>query len=121
MKPYRLSDGTAIAIGGAVTATAVIWLAETTATPLQALLAICPGFALTLMLLLGSNSTLERLKEWIQKKPVRIVSIPAGLWLLYQVYAIGMGFAMPGLATVMAVYLGVPFIVLAAFRRAGPL
>jgi membrane protease YdiL (CAAX protease family) len=72
------------------------------------------------MLLLGSDDTLESVQKWIDRQPSRVSMTPAGLWTLYIVYAIGMGIADVRGATVMAVYLSVPFLAFAPFRH-GPL
>lgn len=68
---------------------------------------------------MGSDSVIEHLQHWIEQQPARIVLIPAGLWLLYTIYAAGMQIATVRGLGVMAIYLAVPFGVFAAFRNGG--
>src|SRR5689334_8025481 len=93
MKKHRLSTLQAIAVAALITAAATIWVWRVTSDATTAIFMICPGVAFAALLLLGSDSVLERLGNWIQGKPARIAVIPASLWLLYVVYSIGMGIA----------------------------
>src|SRR5262245_18091707 len=116
MKKHRLSSRQAIIFGALITAAASIWFSRVTNDVGAALFMVCPGIAFTAMLLLGSDRVLERLQNWIQPQPIRIALIPAGLWLLYVVYSIGMGIAGTQKAVIMAIYISIPFLVLAPFR-----
>src|SRR5690349_13243663 len=95
MQPHRLSSAAAVIIGLATTAAAVVWSARTAAQPQLAILMVFPGAAFTAMLLLGSDSIIERLRTLFRKQPVRIVFVPAGLWAIYVIYAAGMGILTP--------------------------
>ena len=85
------------------------------------LLIACPGFALTVMLWLGSGSTIEELAEWVHARPERIALAPAGLWLLYMAYAAATETAGVGSALTMAAYLAAPFLAMSFTARAEPL
>jgi membrane protease YdiL (CAAX protease family) len=113
MKRYQCSAPAAALTGGLVTVAAVVWFSS----PLAAF----PGLAFTAMLLLGSDHVIEGMQRWIEANRSRIVSIPAGLWLLYWIYSVGMGIATATAAITMAVYLSVPFIVFAFWAKAEPL
>ena len=113
MKRYRLSVSAAVLAGALATITAMVWFSS----PLIA----CPGVAFTAMLLLASDSVLERTQRWIDTRRARIVVLPAGLWVLYVIYALGMGIATVTAVTTMAVYLSVPFVVLGVWSKAEPL
>ena len=82
---------------------------------------VCPGVAFTAMLLLGSGSMLERMQKWIEAGHTRIVAVPAGLWLLYVIYAAGMGIATAAAAATMVVYLSAPFVLLELWPKTEPL
>jgi membrane protease YdiL (CAAX protease family) len=112
MQRYRLSAGTALAAGTAITAGAVWWFSSA--------LMICPGFAFTGMLLLGSDRILERAKESVKPQPLRIAAVPFALCILYFVYAAGLGIASARGLAIMALYLSVPFLVFAVWSRAEP-
>jgi membrane protease YdiL (CAAX protease family) len=73
------------------------------------------------MLWLGSNDVLEHLRLWIHDKPSRIAIVPAFLWLLYVVYATGMGIANGSSALAMALYISVPFLAFSVSWRLEPL
>lgn len=64
------------------------------------------------MLMLGSDHVLERLQGWIDRRPLRVALAPAVLWILYIVYAMGMGIADLRGAVIMAAYLTMPFLIL---------
>ncbi len=70
----------------------------------------CPAIAFALMIALGTGGVLERLQGWVDAHPRRIVLAPVGLWVLYLIYAVGVGVASGRAAAVMAVYLAVPFL-----------
>jgi len=53
--------------------------------------------------------------------PSLIATVPAALWLLYLVYAVGTGIATPAAMGTMAIYLSVPFIVFGMWNAAEPL
>jgi membrane protease YdiL (CAAX protease family) len=82
---------------------------------------VCPGAAFTVMLLLGSDSIIERLRNWFRRYPVRIVGVPVALWAIYLIYAAGMGILTPLAMLVIAVYLALPFAVLSNWSSAEPL
>jgi membrane protease YdiL (CAAX protease family) len=88
-----------------------VWSWETTHQP-NGLVVLCPGVAFAIMLALGSDDVLERAKQWIARRPLRAGFVPAALWLLYFVYAAGMGIfdVRPGI--LMAAYLSLPFLIL---------
>ena len=113
MKKLRLSAGTALAGGAAITAAAVEWFGSA--------LMICPGIAFTAMLLLGSDRILERARESIKSQPVRIIAVPIALWSLYLIYAAGMEIATAEGLAIMALYLSVPFLVFGLWPKAEPL
>ena len=118
MKRCRLSPGGAV-VGGViltVAANAVFW--NRTHSVGQAALVVCPGAAFTMMLLLGSDRVLERLQEWIEAWPPRLIAAPAALWLSYVIYSVGMGIASIHATATMAVYLGWPFLALSLPRKA---
>jgi membrane protease YdiL (CAAX protease family) len=81
----------------------------------SAILVVCPGVAFTALLVLGSDGVLEWLQASIDKQPSRIVAIPSSLWLLYVIYAVGMGVATAYGATIMGIYLAIPFFAFAPF------
>src|SRR6266850_1569009 len=110
MKPYRLSARAAAAAGIFVTIAAIVWFWTSTHSFTQSAFVVCPGVAFTLMLMLGSGNVLERLQHWIDMQPARVMLVPAGLWLLYVVYAVGMNIAGGTAVITMAVYLTVPFV-----------
>ncbi len=120
MTQYRLSPRTALIMGLAVTVAAIVWFAHTAAESKRAVLMLCPGAAFTAMLLSGSDSILERMRSWVQTRPVRIVLVPAGLWVIYIIYAAGMGIATPAGAIEMAIYLALPFAVFSRWHNAEP-
>src|SRR5262249_51782150 len=95
MARYRLSWNIALVIGFAITFAAVFWFSGAGVPPKQALFIVCPGVAFTAMLLLGSDSVLERMQKWIAERRLRIAAVPAGLWLLYVIYAVGMRIESP--------------------------
>src|SRR3954466_11215176 len=113
MTLYRLSPRAAFITGLAVTVAAMAWFAYAGAEAKRVILMLCPGAAFTAMLLAGSDSILERVGLWVQRQPVRIVLVPAGLWAVYLIYAAGMGIATLFGAMEMAIYLAVPFAVFA--------
>lgn len=82
---------------------------------------VCPGAAFTAMLLLGSDSVIERLRTWFRRYPVGIVGVPVALWAIYLIYAAAMGILTPLAMLVMAVYLALPFAVLSNWNSAEPL
>jgi membrane protease YdiL (CAAX protease family) len=106
MEVYRLSTRWAILCGFLVTLAAIYRF--------ESLWLVCPGIAFTAMLVLGSGSVLEMMPRWA-------VFVPAALWLLYVVYAVGAGIATATAVLTMAVYLSVPFLVLGLSSRAEPL
>jgi membrane protease YdiL (CAAX protease family) len=110
MKPHRLSARAAAGAGILVTFAAIVWFWNSTHSFTQAAFVACPGVAFTAMLMLGSGSILERLQDWIDVRPSRVMLAPTGLWLLYVVYAVGMGIANGTAVITMAVYLAVPFV-----------
>src|SRR5712691_3569740 len=110
MKPYRLSARAAAAAGFFVTIAAVVWFWSGTHSFTQSAFVVCPGVAFTVMLLLGSGKVLERLQDWIDARPARVLLAPAGLWSVYVLYAVGMGIATGTGVITMAVYLSVPFL-----------
>src|SRR5262245_24053845 len=116
MTKHRLSTRQAIAVGALISAAAAFWFWRVTHDAGAAAFMVCPGIAFTAMVLLGSDEVLERLQSWMQAKPSRIALVPAGLWLLYVVYSIGMGIAGTQKAIIMAIYICVPFLVLTPFR-----
>jgi membrane protease YdiL (CAAX protease family) len=73
------------------------------------------------MLLLGSDFIQERAQQRVKATPSLIATVPAALWLLYLVYAVGMGIATPAAMVTMAVYLSVPFLVFRVWSAAEPL
>src|SRR5215467_744080 len=73
------------------------------------------------MLWLGSNDVLEHLKLWMHEKPATIAIVPAFLWLLYVVYATGMGIASGRSALAMALYISVPFLAFSVSWKFEPL
>jgi len=109
MSVRRLTPLPAVLIGCVVTAAASLWFKQA--------LNVSPGLAFIVMLLLGSGDVLERFGKWIDLRPIRVAAVPVGLWLLYAVYAAGMGVATARRLSVMAVYLVVPFLTFAPFRR----
>src|SRR5215470_13190132 len=121
MQPHRLSPRMAIITGLAVTAAAVVWFAMAAAEPPLAIWMVCPGAAFTAMLLLGSDSVIERMRTWVRKRPLRIAFVPSALWTIYLVYAAGMRIVTPFAMLVMAVYLLLPFVVFSKWHRAEPL
>src|SRR6267142_1997094 len=110
MKPYRLSARAAAAAGICVTIAAIVCFWSSTHSFTQSAFVVCPGVAFTLMLMLGSGNVLERLQHWIDMQPARVMLVPAGLWLLYVVYAVGMNIAGGTAVITMAVYLTVPSV-----------
>jgi membrane protease YdiL (CAAX protease family) len=121
MQPKRLSSGAAVVTGLAITVAAMLWFALNAAQPQLAVWLVCPGVAFTAMLLLGSDSVIERMRIWFRRYPARIVWVPVALWALYLIYAVGMGILTPVAMLIMATYLAVPFAVLAKWRGAEPL
>ncbi|HYR83593.1 MAG TPA: type II CAAX endopeptidase family protein [Terriglobia bacterium] len=117
MRPYRLSARAATAAGISVTIAAVAWFWNSTHSFIQAAFVVCPGAAFTVMLLLGSGNVLERLQARIEARPARVMLAPAGLWLLYVVYATGMAIANGMAVITMAAYLSVPFVALWPVRN----
>jgi membrane protease YdiL (CAAX protease family) len=111
----------AVITGLAVTAAAVVWFAMAAAEPRLAIWMVCPGAAFTAMLLLGSDSVIERMQIWVRKRPFRIACVPAALWTIYLIYAAGMRIVTPFAMLAMAVYLALPFAVFSKWRRAEPL
>ena len=117
----RLSAREAIAFGILATIAAGIWFWNKTLEPSVLLFIVCPGIAFTVMLWLGSNTVLERLRFWVHANRSRITIVPASLWLLYLTYAAGMRVAGVRSALAMAAYLAVPFIALGFSRMFEPL
>jgi len=119
MKRYRLAPGGAVVAGIVVTvaANAAFWN-RTHSVGQAAVLAVCPGAAFAVMLLLGSDRGLERLQEWIDRWPPRLIAAPAALWLLYVIYSVGAGIAAIEATVTMAAYLGLPFLALWLPRKA---
>src|SRR5215471_4122754 len=113
MKRLRLSPAPAVIASCAVTVAAIKWFSSPWL--------VCPGIAFATMLLLGSDLIQERLQKWIEGNSMRITAAPAGLWLLYVIYAAGMGIVTIAGALTMAVYLSVPFLVLGFWSKAEPL
>jgi uncharacterized protein len=116
----RLDARAATASGIVLTAVAVIWFWDTTHQLKNALLILCPGLAFTAMLWFGSDSVLERLGKWVRVQPPRIFIVPAALWLLYLVYAAGLGIADLRSAVIMAAYLAVPFLAMSFTAKVEP-
>src|SRR5215471_13257899 len=114
----RLSNSTAIAIGFSTTIAASVWFWHTSHAFASALFIVCPGIAFTGMLLMGSDDVVGHMQHWIDQKPLRVLAVPIGLWMLYLVYALGMDIAGIRQSSIMAVYLGIPFLVFASFRNA---
>jgi membrane protease YdiL (CAAX protease family) len=100
-----------------VTFAAALWFWHLSHVPANAILVVCPGVAFTAMLVTGSDGVLEWLQAWIDKQPSRIVAIPSSLWLLYVIYAVGMGVATAYGTMIIAVYLALPFLAFAPFRN----
>jgi CAAX protease family protein len=98
-----------------------IWFWSATHRLTPALFIACPGAAFTGMLLLGSNRVLENLKLWIHEKPARVALVPATLWLLYLVYAAGMGIVDGRAALAIAIYLSFPFLAFSLSSKFEPL
>src|SRR5215467_3394502 len=121
VKPGRLPARAAIAFGILTTVSAAIAFWSTTHRLSTALFIACPGIAFTAMLWLGSNDVLEHLKLWIHDEPARIAIVPAFLWLLYVVYATGMGIANGRSALAMALYISVPFLAFSVSWKFEPL
>ena len=82
---------------------------------------IAAALAFTVMLWIGCGNAQERLSRWMIANPWRVTVAPAGLWLLYLIYAAGMGSFNAKAALTMAAYLGVPFAALSLSRRLEPL
>ena len=72
------------------------------------------------MLCLGSDRIQKRFQHWIHARPARVIIPPAGLWLLYMLYAAGMGIATFRNTAAMALYLAVPFIALTLTPKLEP-
>jgi membrane protease YdiL (CAAX protease family) len=121
MRPHQLSSTTAVVSGLALTAAAVLWFALNAAQPGAAVWMVCPGAAFTAMLVLGSDSVIERMRTWFRRYPARIVGVPLALWAIYLFYAAGMHILTPLAMLVMAVYLALPFAVLSKWSGAEPL
>jgi membrane protease YdiL (CAAX protease family) len=121
MQARRLSPVAAVLTGLAVTAAAVLWFAFSAAQPQLAVWLLCPGAAFTAMLLLGSDSIIERMRTWFRRYPASVVCVPVGLWAIYLIYSAGMGILTPFAMLVMASYLALPFAVLAKWHSAEPL
>jgi membrane protease YdiL (CAAX protease family) len=117
MRVFRLSARTAAAAGFLVTIAGIVVFWNATHSFRQTAFVVCPGVAFTVMLLLGSGTILERLQDWVEARPVRIMLAPAGLWFLYAVYAFGMGIADVTALLTMATYLTVPFLALWPVRN----
>src|SRR5881296_2975165 len=83
MKRYRITTWEAIAFGILATTLAGLGFWQMAHQIRGTLLIVCPGFALTVLLWLGSDGTIEGLAEWVHARPARIAVAPAGLWLLY--------------------------------------
>src|SRR5206468_7221158 len=118
MKRCRLSPSGAV-VGGLVltiAANAVAW--NRTHSVGQAALVVCPGAAFTMMLLLGCDRVLERLQDWVESRPPRLIAVPAAFWLLYVIYAVGTGIADTTATATMAGYVGFPFLALWLPRKA---
>jgi membrane protease YdiL (CAAX protease family) len=113
----RLPIRGALAIGCTITLAAAWWFWHVSHMLASAVFVICPGIAFTAMLVMGADGVIESVQNWVERTPFRIVLVPAGLWTLYVIYAIGMGIATVRGATVMAVYLAVPFVLFAPFRN----
>ena len=121
MKRYRITTWQAIAFGILATTLAGLGFWQLAHQIRGTLLIVCPGFALTVLLWLGSDGTIEGLAEWVHARPARIAVAPAGLWLLYMAYAAGTGTAGVRPALTMAAYLAVPFLAMSFTARAEPL
>src|SRR5438034_1103002 len=121
MKRYRITTWEAIAFGILATTLAGLGFWQMAHQIRGTLLIVCPGFALTVLLWLGSDGTIEGLAEWVHARPARIAVAPAGLWLLYMAYAAGTGTAGVRPALTMAAYLAVPFLAMSFTARAEPL
>src|SRR2546426_5228264 len=121
MKRYRITTWQAIAFGILATTLAGLGFWQMAHQIRGTLLIVCPGFALTVLLWLGSDGTIEGLAEWVHARPARIAVAPAGLWLLYMAYAAGGGPAGVRPALTMAAYLAVPFLAMSFTARAEPL
>jgi len=111
----------AVIIGLAVTAASIVWFSMAAPEPRLAIWMVCPGTAFTAMLLLGSDSVIERMRTWILNRPLRIACVPAGLWTIYLIYATGMRIVTPFAMLAMAVYVVLPFAVFSKWRSAEPL
>ena len=108
-------------MGFVITVAAVAWFAAAGRPLSQAVLMICPGLAFCGMLVLGSGYVQEGAQEWVKASPIRIATVPAALWVLYLIFATGMGISTPVAMITMAVYLSVPFLVFAVLPSAEPL
>ncbi|PYS50099.1 MAG: hypothetical protein DMG13_21700 [Acidobacteria bacterium] len=119
MERHRLAPSGAVVAGIVVTvaANAAFWN-RTHSVGQAAVLAVCPGAAFAVMLLLGSDRVLERLQEWIDAWPPRLIAAPAALWLLYVIYSVGAGIAAIQATVTMAAYLVLPFLALWLPRKA---
>jgi membrane protease YdiL (CAAX protease family) len=117
VRRYSLGTNTAVVAGLLLTVAAVLYFWFTTHRQ-TAVFLICPGVTFTALLVLGSDRVLERLQRWIDPQPRRAAAFPAGLWLLYAVYAVGMGIASVPAMLSMVLYLGLPFLVLGRSRAA---
>jgi hypothetical protein len=106
-----------VTIGCTITLAVSWWFWHVSHSLSNAVLVACPGIAFTAMLLIGSDGVLESLQKWVDRKPSRIVAVPAALWILYLIYAVGMGIADARGEIVMVVYLAVPFLAFAPFRN----
>src|SRR5437867_364467 len=118
MKRYRITTWEAIAFGILATTLAGLGFWQMAHQIRGTLLIVCPGFALTVLLWLGSDGTIEGLAEWVHARPARIAVAPAGLWFLYMAYAAGTGTAGVRPALTMAAYLAVPFLAMSFTARA---
>src|SRR5438094_9339789 len=121
MRRYRIRTREAIGFGILATTLAGLGFWQMAHQMKGAVLIAYPGFALTVMLWLGSDSTIEDLAEWVHARPERIALAPAGLWLLYMAYAAATETAGVGSALTMAAYLAAPFLAMSFTARAEPL
>ena len=112
MKVRRLSTLAAMIVGSLATGTASLWFWFAQHRTHDAVMALYPGVAFTLMLLLGTGDVLESSRKVVARHPYLIALAPLGLWGLYFLYASGLGIATAESAGVMALYLAVPFVML---------
>jgi hypothetical protein len=83
MKVRRLSTLAAVIVGSLVTGAAALWFGFAQHRTHDAVMALYPGVAFTLMLLLGSGDVLESSRKVVARRPYLIALAPLGLWGLY--------------------------------------